>query len=81
MKVEWSKEARNNLAKLDKKERDRVVTRVLRFVENLHGNIRRVRISRDLALRVGDWRVFFDPPEGDVIRFTAVRRRDKAYKK
>ena len=81
MNVEWLPQALKEMAKLDVPVQDRIIAAANRYAEQCHGDIRRVKVAGGLALRVGKWRVFFDPPEDDVIRFTAVRLRDKAYKK
>ncbi len=79
-RTEWMDRARKDLARLDRRMSERIIEAAVRFAETGHGDVRRIKGTNEFALRVGDWRVFFDTPTNDVIRFTAVRPRGRAYR-
>ncbi len=81
MKLRWMRRALKDMKRLDRDVRERIVEGTKRFAEIEYGDIRQVEGAEDYALRIGDWRIFFDPPENDTIWITAVRPRDKAYKR
>ncbi len=81
MNIEWTRRARKDLRKLDIPEQARVVASATRYAESGFGDIRKVETTDKLALRVGDWRIFFKRKAKGTIQITAVRLRDKAYKK
>jgi mRNA-degrading endonuclease RelE of RelBE toxin-antitoxin system len=85
----WAPQAEKDLKPLDKPTQKRIRGAVLRLAETGHGDVRRVQeCPAELALRVGDWRIFFtntteesgQPPRRiDVLRVLRVRSRGHAY--
>ena len=80
-RAEWTLRARKDLERLDRRTRERIIAAGVRFAETGQGDVRRVRGQGGFALRVGGWRLFFDMPTAEAVRFTAVRPRGSAYKK
>lgn len=83
----WAPEAEKELDRLDRATRERIVKAGRRLAETGHGDVRRVHERPgELALRVGDWRVFFvelteqvDGGDVKILRFLRVRSRGHAY--
>ena len=82
MRVEWDRQARADLAKLSKRDADRIEKALARLAEDEHGDIQRVRRGRSACyrLRVGRFRVVFEREQGD-IRVKQVHHRREAYRK
>jgi mRNA-degrading endonuclease RelE of RelBE toxin-antitoxin system len=81
MKAKWMRRALRDLKRVDRQTRKRIVEGVTRFAENERGDIRKVEGTEEYALRIGDWRIFFESPEDDTVWVNAGRLRDKTYKK
>ena len=78
----WSRQARSDLARLDRVMRDRISAAVRRFAETGQGNVILLRgQSEDYRVRVGDWRVRiqFDH-EGKIMHVIRVLHRREAYR-
>ena len=80
--IDWTEGAVDNMERLDRRTRERIVSAVERLAEIGHGDVRRVqRSGGELALRVGGWRVFFVYlPAEQLIRILRVRPRGSAYR-
>jgi mRNA interferase RelE/StbE len=57
--VEWTRTAVKDAKKLDATVARRVEQAVARLAETGEGDVKRLKGTTDLRLRVGDWRVFF----------------------
>ncbi len=79
-RAEWTARALKDLKQLDRLTSARIIAAAVRFAETGYGDVRRVKGTDEFALRVGDWRVFFDPPTVEAVRYTAVRPRGRAYR-
>ena len=78
----WLPAAIKDLQRLDHRIAARIRQAVQRLAATGHGDVRRVQ-SRppELALRVGDWRIFFIyVREEQVIHVLRVRPRGSAYR-
>ena len=82
MRVEWGRQARADLAKLAKRDADRIQDAVTRFAKDRHGDVQRVRRAQSASyrLRAGRFRVIFEWEEGG-IRVHRVHHRREAYRK
>ena len=80
--VEWTKQARADLAKLEAREADRIKLAVRHLANTDHGNVRRLKgfDSPRIRLRVGSWRVMLEKKAG-LIRILRVIHRREAYRK
>lgn len=81
-KVEWEKEALDDLQKIDKPIVRRILNKISWFSQHFD-NITPEPLSGDMAglfkLRVGDWRVVYTI-EKDMIIIKAVGHRREVYK-
>ena len=81
--VRWSRQAEEDLKRLDRRLRERIRRAVYRFAETGHGQVKQLR--RPLvgwSLRVGNWRVRFTVDEtADTIFIRTVDSRGRAYRR
>ena len=77
----WAGRALRELERLDSQARERIVAAVERFCATRHGRIEKMQ-GRDnqYRLRVGDWRVVFEPV-GEDIRILSVGHRRDVYRR
>jgi mRNA interferase RelE/StbE len=80
--LEWTERALKDLARLDKRTRERIVAAVERLAATGEGDVRRLHgRDRDLyRLRVGEWRVLFTVLDGLVLLVLRVLPRGSAYR-
>ena len=80
--VDWGRQSRADLAKLNPREADRIRLAVRRLAHSGHGNIRQLRgfDPPRIRLRVGSWRVMVEKEAG-LIRVLRVLHRREAYRK
>ena len=80
--IEWTKQAKADLAKVAKREADRIQRAVVRFAGDQQGDIERLQRggSQRHRLRVGDYRVIFRR-EDEYIQVRRVLHRREAYRK
>ena len=82
LKVEWTKDAIEDLQRLDKPIAKRILKKISWFSQHFD-NITPEPLSAELAgtfkLRVGDWRVVYTV-EPDVIVIQAIGHRKEVYK-
>lgn len=79
---DWTKPALKDLSHLDRRTRERIFKAVERFAKTGHGDVRKVQGTIELALRLGNWRIFFVRIEEErLIRVLRVRPRGSAYNK
>ncbi|HZU26761.1 MAG TPA: type II toxin-antitoxin system RelE/ParE family toxin [Bryobacteraceae bacterium] len=81
MEIEWSAEALDDMAALDKSNARRVKNAVERFAATGAGNVKRLHAidPPEFRLRVGDYRVRFHRA-GDIVGVLRVRNRREAYR-
>lgn len=85
--IEWTDAIRKELRRVDLKTQRRIVSAAERLSESGHGDVRRIQERPgELAMRVGDWRVFFvkvtehiDGQPTEIYRFLRLRPRGSAY--
>lgn len=79
----WTDDALDDIKRLDRRTRERIVKAIERLAETGHGDVERLQGNEPvLRLRVGRWRVFFEyVHEERVIRIANVYPRGGAYKK
>lgn len=80
--VEWTSKAKSDLAKLTKRDSDRIRRAVARLVQDESGNVKRLQGGEQpyFRLRVGEWRVRFHREAG-IVRILRVLHRREAYRK
>ena len=79
--IEWTEQALEDMAALDKALARRVRQTLERFAETGAGNVKRLQgiDPTEFRLRVGDWRVRFHQ-DGQALRVLRVRNRKEAYR-
>lgn len=85
--ISWDPGAQKELQRLDRKTQERIKAATERLAETNHGDVRRVQERPgELALRVGDYRIFYvdaveivDGKPVEILRFLRVRPRGRAY--
>lgn len=82
LQVEWTKQADADLAKLERRVRQRVKSAIQQFADTGHGRVKRLAgISAPrFRLRVGEWRVLFRSETGAIHVHRVLHRRE-AYRK
>ena len=79
--VRWSPEARADLRVIDRESALQILHCVDRYLTSRTGDIRKLKPPlTGFRLRCGDYRVFFDLKQQDIIEITAVRHRKDAYR-
>jgi mRNA interferase RelE/StbE len=82
LEIAISKQADTTLRAMPRNVAERVIARIEQYAADpasLAANVRRLRGSRALRLRVGDWRVIFTV-EGDTMTVIKVGPRASAYR-
>ncbi|MCX6020163.1 MAG: type II toxin-antitoxin system RelE/ParE family toxin [Chloroflexi bacterium] len=75
--VTWDDEALDDLDRLDRRTRERIIAAVERLAAEDYGNVKRLHgLHADFRLRVGDWRVLFsrDVENRDIMILQVVAR-------
>jgi len=79
--VKWTSRAEHDLARLDRRTRERIRQAIYRLAEEGRGDVRPVeRTEGEWRLRVGRWRVRFTL-QGGALVVLRVLPRGSAYKK
>lgn len=80
--LRWSRRAVQDVRNLDPSDARRIVSRVERFADSAHGDVKKLKGEGDRwRLRVGGWRVLFTfVEEGDALLVLRVLPRGKAYR-
>ncbi|HEX9799714.1 MAG TPA: type II toxin-antitoxin system RelE/ParE family toxin [Thermoanaerobaculia bacterium] len=81
-RADWAAAALKDLARLDRKLRERVFQAVERLAQSGYGDVRALHGSPGgiLRLRVGDWRVLFSRKDTGELLVLRVRPRGDAYR-
>ncbi len=76
-RIEYTETALEDLTRLPAADADRVVRKVLRLEQGLHGDIKRLQnADYNYRLRMGDYRVLFDVVKDRIIVQRIKNRRD-----
>jgi mRNA-degrading endonuclease RelE of RelBE toxin-antitoxin system len=79
--VIWSPEARGNLRAIHREAAMQVLFCVDRYLISRTGDVKKLKPPHTgFRLRCGDYRVFFDPKDENMIEITGVRNRREAYR-
>jgi mRNA interferase RelE/StbE len=80
-KIIWTEPARANVRSIDREAAMRILTALHRFAETGEGDVKRLQGStRDLRLRIGDYRVRFTEDPVGTLHIHAVLHRREAYR-
>jgi mRNA-degrading endonuclease RelE of RelBE toxin-antitoxin system len=79
--IKWSDAAKDQLRAIDQKTALQILHCVSRYLAYREGDVKKLKPPlRDLRLRCGDYRIFFEPAGDDGIDVSAVRHRREAYR-
>ena len=79
--VTWSPEARADLRAIDRGTAIEILHCVDRYLASRTGDVKELKPPlTGFRLHCGDYRVFFDPKDGNAIEVTGVRNRREAYR-
>lgn len=80
-KIAYSKSSLKTLRKIPAPEAERIMSKVEQYAkdpESLASNVKHLKGSPFLRLRVADWRVIFDE-DGNVLRILKIGARGSVY--
>jgi mRNA-degrading endonuclease RelE of RelBE toxin-antitoxin system len=79
--VVWSAEARADLRAIDRELAMQILYCIDRYLATRTGDVKKLKPPRTgFRLRCGDYRVFFDQKDENIIEITGVRNRREAYR-
>jgi mRNA interferase RelE/StbE len=76
----WTERAKEQLRQIDREQALGILRALTDYASSGQGQIKRLKGSGDLRLRVGDYRVRFEVVERDTYRVLQVRHRREAYR-
>jgi mRNA-degrading endonuclease RelE of RelBE toxin-antitoxin system len=77
----WSPEARADLRAIERQAAMQILYCINDYASKRFGGVKKLKPPRTgFRLRCGDYRVFFDYKDLDVIEITGVRNRKEAYR-
>ena len=76
----WTDRAKEQLRAIDREQALEILHALTSYADSGHGDIKKLKGSGDLRLRVGDYRVRFEVPEEDTYRILRVAHRKQAYR-
>jgi mRNA-degrading endonuclease RelE of RelBE toxin-antitoxin system len=76
----WTDRAREQLRAIDRKQALQILHALTDYVGSGKGQVKKLKDSGDLRLRVGDYRVRFEVAEEETYRILRVRHRREAYR-
>lgn len=81
LEIRWADRALKDVARLDRRIRERIVVALERLATSRQGDIRRLQGSKSeiFRLRVGNWRVLFSQEQDMTILVRRVLPRGSAY--
>ncbi len=80
-RIAWSERARADIRRLDRETAMRIFEALHRLAETGEGDVKKLKgESRELRLRVGDYRVRFTEEPVDTLDIHSVRHRREAYR-
>ncbi|HBO58473.1 MAG TPA: hypothetical protein DD624_00985 [Alphaproteobacteria bacterium] len=82
MQIRYSKQAENFLKKVQRKQRETIITKIHQYADDpqsLKNMVKKLQNSPFSRLRVGDYRVVFDE-DGNVMLIERIETRGNVYK-
>ena len=79
-KIIWTDRAKEQLRAIDREQALGILHALTDYAESGKGQIKKLKGSGDLRLRVGDYRVRFEVAEEDTYRVLRVAHRKQAYR-
>lgn len=82
MQIHYSKQAENFLKKVQRKQRETIITKIHQYADDpqsLKNMVKKLQNSPFSRLRVGDYRVVFDE-DGNVMLIERIETRGNVYK-
>lgn len=82
MRIRYSKQAENFLKKVQRKQRETIITKIHQYADDpqsLKNMVKKLQNSPFSRLRVGDYRVVFDE-DGNVMLIERIETRGNVYK-
>jgi mRNA interferase RelE/StbE len=79
-RIVWTDPAKSDVRSLSKAIAMQVFSVLHRFAQSGVGDVKALKESEELRLRVGDYRLFFVCPDADTIEVRRVRHRGEAYR-
>jgi mRNA-degrading endonuclease RelE of RelBE toxin-antitoxin system len=76
----WTERAKEQLRAIDREQALEILHALTECAASGKGQIKKLKGSGDLRLRVGDYRVRFEVVEEDTYRILRVRHRKEAYR-
>ena len=76
----WTERAKEQLRAIDRKQALDILRALTDYSASGKGQIKKLKGSGDLRLRVGDYRVRFDVVDEDTYRILRVGHRKEAYR-
>jgi len=76
----WTERAKEQLRAIDREQALDILRALTDYAASGMGQIKKLKGSGDLRLRVGDYRVRFEVVEEDTYRILRVRHRKEAYR-
>ena len=81
LSIVWSDEARADLRRIDRQTALDILHCADRYLATRNGDVKKLKPPQTgFRLRCGDYRVFFDFRDENVIEVTGVRNRREAYR-
>ena len=81
IQVMWSPDARADLRAIDRELAMQILFCLDRYLTNRVGDVKKLKPPLTAyRLRCGEYRLFFDATDENVIQITAVRHRKEAYR-
>ena len=76
----WTDQAKSELRQIDRGQALQILEALTDYFKTGQGDIKRLKGSSDLRLRVGDYRVRFEIQPGNMLRILHVKHRREAYR-
>jgi len=76
----WTERAKEQLRQIDREQALQILYALTDYARSGAGQVKKLKGSGDLRLRVGDYRVRFEMAEEDTYRILRVRHRKEAYR-
>jgi mRNA-degrading endonuclease RelE of RelBE toxin-antitoxin system len=75
----WTDQAKSELRQIDREHALQILEALTHYSKTGQGDIKRLKASSDLRLRVGDYRVRFEIHPENILRVLHVKHRREAY--
>ena len=76
----WTDRAQEQLRHIDREQALRILHALTEFAQSGNGQIKSLKVSGDLRLRIGDYRVRFEVAGGGAYRILRIGHRREAYR-